>query len=119
MTVRECYMAMESDYDEILSRLGNDERIQKFLAKFLNEKSYVLLCSSLEEKNMEEAFRAAHTLKGISQNLSFAPLINSVGLLVEKLRNRTEYGEDIEPLFALVKADYEKISAGIRSLLEE
>ena len=119
MTVRECYVAMGASYDEILGRLANDDRIKKFLGKFLNEKSFELLCSSLEERNMEEAFRAAHTLKGVSQNLAFTPLVKSVSALTEVLRNRTEYGDDIVPLLQQVKEDYDKTFSMISDLLEE
>ncbi len=119
MTVRECYVAMGASYDEILSRLVNDDRIKKFLGKFQNEKSFELLCSSIEERNMEEAFRAAHTLKGVSQNLAFTPLVKSVSALTEQLRNRTEYGDDIEPLLQQVKEDYNNTLSTINSLLAE
>ena len=64
MTVKECYDAMGADYEDVFARLRKDERIQKFLLKVMNDKSYDLLCSSLESGDMAEAFRAAHTLKG-------------------------------------------------------
>ena len=70
MTVKECYEIIGANYEEVESRLRTEERIKKFLLKVLNDKSYDLLCDSIKQKNMEEAFRAAHTLKGISQNLS-------------------------------------------------
>ncbi len=119
MTVRECYAAMGASYEEIVGRLANDDRIKKFLGKFLNEKSFELLCSSLEERNMEEAFRAAHTLKGVSQNLAFTPLVKSVSVLTEQLRGREAYGEELEPLLQQVKEDYDKTFSLISSLLEE
>ena len=119
MTVRECYVAMGASYDEILGRLANDDRIKKFLGKFQNEKSFELLCSSIEERHMEEALRAAHTLKGVSQNLAFTPLVKSVSALTEQLRNRTEYGDDIEPLLQQVKEDYNNTLSMINSLLAE
>lgn len=68
---------------------------------------------------MEEAFRAAHTLKGVSQNLAFTPLVKSVSALTEQLRNRTEYGDDIEPLLQQVKEDYNNTLSMINSLLAE
>ena len=66
MTVKECYEIIGANYEEVESRLRTEERIKKFLLKVLNDKSYDLLCDSIKQKNMEEAFRAAHTLKGIS-----------------------------------------------------
>ncbi|WP_434309959.1 Hpt domain-containing protein [Hominifimenecus sp. rT4P-3] len=118
MTVKECYDAMGADYEDVAGRLRTDERIQKFLLKVLNDPSYALLCSSLEEKNIEEAFRAAHTLKGISQNLSITILYHSASVLSDVLRDRHEYGEDIEPAFQQVKVDYERVTSSIRMLQE-
>ena len=43
MTVKECYEKMGADYDSVMGRLRKDERVQKFLLKFLNDKSYELL----------------------------------------------------------------------------
>ena len=116
MTVKECYDFMGGDYEDVMGRLRKDERVQKFLLKFLDDKSYGLLCSSLEEKNMDEAFRAAHTIKGVCQNLSITNLYHSSSKLSERLRNGQAYGEDIEPLLEQVKADYEKVIDSIGKL---
>ena len=35
MTVRECYEKMGANYDGVLSRLGNEMLIRKFVIKFL------------------------------------------------------------------------------------
>ena len=48
--------------------------------------SFSQLQSTLEEKNVEEAFRAAHTLKGVAQNLGFTPLYEATATLTEVLR---------------------------------
>lgn len=118
MTIKECYDLMGGDYEDILSRLMNDQMIAKFLPKVLNDQSYELLCRSLEEKNMQEAFRAAHTLKGICQNMSLTRLCNSVSLLTEQLRGREEYGEDVLPFLDKVKEDYVHTYECIRKFLE-
>lgn len=119
MTVKECYDLMGADYDDVISRLMNDKMVEKFLPKVISDQSYALLCSSLEEKNVKEAFRAAHTMKGVCQNMSLTRLKDSVSLLTEQLRDREEYGEDISPLAAQVKEDYIHTCECIRRLLEE
>ncbi len=106
MTVKECYEKMGADYDSVMGRLRKDERVQKFLLKFLNDKSYELLCSSMEANDMNEAFRAAHTIKGVCQNLSLDPLYESASVLAERLRDGQEYAEDVEILVEQVKKDY-------------
>ena len=77
MTVKECYEAMGGDYEDVMRRLRKDERVEKFLMKVLDDKSFQLLTDSMEAQNMDEAFRAAHTLKGICQNLSLNRLYGS------------------------------------------
>lgn len=116
MTVQECYAAMGADYDDVISRLRTDERVTKFLLKILNDGSFTLLTDSIAAKNMEEAFRAAHTLKGVAMNLSLTRLYHSAGPLTEALRGRSEYGAELEPLYAQVKEDYEHTMACIRAL---
>ena len=82
----------------------------------MNDKSYDLLCSSLESGDMAEAFRAAHTLKGVCQNLSLTPLYKSAAVLSDRLKEQTEYGSDIEPMLDRVREDYERTISCIREL---
>ncbi len=107
MTVRECYEEMGGNYEDVLSRLRTDERIVRFLGKVASDESFALLCKSIEEKNMEEAFRAAHTLKGICLNLSITKLQESASRLTEALRGKTEYNPAVLPLLEEVRKDYE------------
>ena len=116
MTVEKCYEVMKGDYKDALSRLITDERIKKFLVKLLSDNSFTQLCDAMEKKNMEEAFRAAHTLKGVSKNLSLTALAYSSSNLTEALRDRSEYGEDLEELLKKVKKDYALTIACIQML---
>ena len=75
MTLQECYARLGGDYEDVLGRLRSERLIQKFIIKFLDDGNFDLLCSSVESGDVSEAFRAAHTIKGMCQNLSFtAPL---------------------------------------------
>ena len=106
MTVRECYEAMGADYEDVAGRLRTEKKNKKFVLKLLNDKSYDLLISSIESGDMKEAFRAAHTLKGVCQNLSVTKLYHSASELADRLRDGQEYGEDVAPLLEQVKKDY-------------
>ena len=112
MTLKECYAAMEGDYDEVFSRLRKDERIQKFVMKFLDDKSFDELKAAVEAGDLETAFRAAHTLKGVTQNLSFAKLFNCTNKLTELLRG----GQMDEALYKQVEESYHQTIAAIREL---
>ena len=52
--------------DEALERfMGNEAMLERYLQKFLSEKSYVMLRDSLASNDWEVAGRAAHTLKSV------------------------------------------------------
>ena len=77
MTIQECYAALGGDYQEVLGRLCSEALVRRFVGKFLSDQSFQLLDTALSAGNYEEAFRAAHTLKGVTQNLSFTKLYQS------------------------------------------
>lgn len=116
MTLKECYDAIGGGYEEVMGRLRTEERVKKFVFKFLADKSFATLAAALEEGNGEEAFRAAHTLKGVSQNLSLNQLYESSHRLTEELRGGM--GAGAGSLFEQVKTDYEAASAAIKTLQE-
>ena len=101
MTLQECYAAMEGDYQDALGRLRSDRLVQKFVLKFLADGSYDLLTQSMEEENYAEAFRAAHTIKGVCQNL------------------RNGFTPEAIPLTERVKADYRQTMAAIQAFQKE
>lgn len=113
MTLQECYAALEGSCDEVLGRLRSEALVQKFVIKFLADPSYELLCTSMEAKNYEEAFRAAHTLKGVCQNLSFAKLYASSAQLCEALRDG--FHPEAPALKPQVDADYRQTADAIRA----
>ncbi len=116
MTLKECYEAIGANYEEVIGRLRSERLVQKFTLKFLEDKSLELLKQSLEEENYEEAFRAAHTIKGICQNLSFDRLLASDAVLTEALRDGK--GPDVDSLAKQVFLDYEQTVSGIRAFQE-
>lgn len=116
MNLKECYDAMDANYDDVMRRLGSEERITRFLSKILEDKSFLLLCNSMKAGNYEEAFRAAHSIKGICMNLGLTPLQESSSALTENLRDGKP-DKDTVPLLERTMKDYEKIAAAIRTLL--
>lgn len=87
MTLQECYTVIGGEYKDVVARLGSDRLVQKFMLRFLDDHSYELFRTSMNEKNYEEAFRAAHTIKGICQNLSFTRLLKSSSEMSDALRH--------------------------------
>lgn len=116
MTLQECYAAMGGDYAGVTSRLPTERMVQKFVLKFLNDGSYDLLVRSMEAGNYEEAFRAAHTIKGVCSNLAFNVLGKSSSELSEALRHG--YTPEADGLADQVKEDYRKTTDAIRAFQE-
>ena len=83
---------MGADYEGVLGRLRSEVLIKKFAKKFLDDGSFRSLKDNLAQKNGEEAFRAAHTLKGVCQNLGFTNLYQPAYELTEVLRAGTLEG---------------------------
>ena len=114
MTIRECYGELGLDFDAVLSRLVNEKLVQKFALKFLDDPSFQNLKDALDSKDVETAFRAAHTLKGVCLNLGFDNLYKASFDITEKLRGRDTEG--CEELFAKVEKQYNKTAEAIRML---
>ena len=76
----------------------------------------------LWKREYKEAFRAAHTLKGVSQNLSFKELGQVSGEITEALRGieeKTISREQCLELLEKVEKAYEKTAGMIRKMCEE
>lgn len=116
MTLRECYAAMGGDYEDAIGRLRGERLVQKFVLRFLSDGSYDLLRRSMEEKDYEEAFRAAHSMKGICQNLALSRLQDSSGRLCESLRGG--YAPEAAALMEETEADYRRTVDAIRAFQE-
>lgn len=67
----------------------------------------------------KEAFRAAHTIKGICQNLSLTELYQSAAQLSDRLRDRREYDTDLEGLLEQLDKDYTYALSCIGALTDE
>lgn len=112
MTLEECYAAMGGNYADAIGRLRSERMIQKFILKFPKDESYNLLCRSWDSKDYQEAFRAAHTIKGICQNLSITRLGNSAARLTDALRGG--WTPEADALVEEVKRDYQDTVGAIQ-----
>ena len=117
MTLQDCYDALGGDYADVSARLHSERLVQKFVLKYLDDRSFDLLCTAMAEKNYEEAFRAAHTIKGICQNLSFTNLLDSSSHLSEALRHG--WTPEADRLVEQVKTDHLAVTAAIQAFQEK
>ena len=119
MTIQECYQKLGGDFAQVEKRLPSISLIKKFITKFLDDGSFSELCRAMESGQRQEAFRAAHTLKGVSANLGFDRLQASAGRLTELLRPETDaIPDDAASLLEEVRLDYEATVSAIRTCLD-
>lgn len=86
MTIEECYEKMGANYQDVIKRLPSEAMIKKFALKFREDTSFQELETALNEKQVDIAFRAAHTLKGVCMNLGFNHLYKPSFDITESLR---------------------------------
>ena len=116
MTMQECYEAIGGNYEAVLGRLHSEALIRRFALKFLEDQSYIQLKQALKNKNYEDAFRSAHTLKGVCQNLSFDRLYEASHELTELLRDRTGEQPGIPEAMEKVTEVYEMTMEEIKKM---
>ena len=113
--IKEFYEKINGNYEVALSRMQNDERIKKYLDFFLMDESYKGLEEGMSSNDVEVAFRGAHTLKGVCQNMAFTALSTVVEQITEELR-----AKDIEKAkltFKKVEEEYKKVIDEIHKIM--
>lgn len=115
MTLEVFYNTIGSDYNAVLTRMCNSEKIlEKFVRKFLNDKTAGELFAAFESADYETAFRMAHTLKGLCANLGLDKLLKSSSELTEALRDTV--ADNAPELMAQVRADYDMTIGALSQL---
>lgn len=95
--------AFGANTEEGLARCMENEALYlKLVGVMLADKNFDKLRSAIESGNLDEAFEAAHALKGALGNLALTPLYEKAASLTEFLRNRAEadYGGLVSDLLA-------------------
>lgn len=88
--------------DEALSRLmGNESFYLMLIPKVFDDKNFEALSSGIAEGNLDKAFEAAHSLKGVLGNLELTPILKPVIEITELLRHREQidYTPYLEEIF--------------------
>ena len=116
MTIKEIFAVTGSDYEDVIKRFGSEALVRKFVLKFTDDPSFGDLKEALHDGRTNDAFRAAHTLKGICINLGFSALYRPTADLTEILRGGTLDGS--EELFDAVSAEYTGLISAISEIDE-
>lgn len=76
------------DYADAMDRFGDNEALYKRLAgKFTADTHFAELEEALECNDIDAAYRAAHSLKGVAGNLSFSQLYQLASIVSKALEN--------------------------------
>lgn len=79
MNLEEFYAQIGGDYADTLQRLCNENMVKKFVKKYQDDPTCADLHNAALQQDWEAAFRGAHTLKGVAQNLGFERLYQVSG----------------------------------------
>lgn len=109
-----------SNYIDVADAAGRfmnkDSIYKKFLFRFPEEKGFGELFDKLENGTTEEAFRAAHTMKGLAANLSLKSVNAVLVPMTEVLRaGERPQKEQVEEL----KQAYEETLTVVAKIREE
>lgn len=117
MTLQECYDQMNGSYSDARSRLMMDSMIERFMIKFLDDKTMDGLRQAVQAGDIAVSFREAHTLKGVAANLAFTGLQQAASELTEQLRPQKAHADP--RLLAKVEDAYRKTVDAIRAYQAE
>lgn len=114
-TLEQAYHELGADYEGVTTRLMGDALVARFVGKFFEDENFVKLGEALAAQDVKAAFMAAHTLKGVCQNLGFDNLYAPSSELTELLRAGSLEGAD--KLYAKVAAEYHRTEEVLKPCL--
>ena len=105
MELKEFCIKLEIDYTNMISKFGNNEMLyNRFLKKFLEDKTYSELEIAMEKENYNDIEKTAHTLKGVSANLGITRLYKLSDELVKLVR--TKQYENLTKTYEKLREEY-------------
>ncbi|MGI6200075.1 MAG: Hpt domain-containing protein [Christensenellales bacterium] len=115
---RERFEAYGGDYEATMGRfMGNEALYRRLLPMLFEDDSFSKLKAALIAGDLEGAFQAAHTLKGVTGNLGLTPLYAAICQIVEPLRRR-DPDADYPAMSQAIADEFDKV-ARLRRQLEE
>ena len=105
--------AYGADVPRVMDRFAGDEELYRScLGILMEDPGFARLGEALEAGRYDEAFREAHTLKGVVGNMGLPALFEAVCQLVEALRYKA-YSHLAEQ-YKAVLAERERVSGLLR-----
>ena len=114
MTLEEFYCLAGGSAAETAPRMGGADATRRFLRLFPLDDSFPMLAAALERGDVQNAFRAAHTLKGVAANLGLERLRALASDMTECLRRGELSGAQAR--LAETEAAYRQVLAALEEL---
>lgn len=92
--------------------MENESLYIKFLLRFKEDENFRDMQNYFKNGEVEEAFKSAHTLKGLLANLGLDSIMQSVNMITEKLRNGS--AEGVKDLMEQAEEEYNIILEVLR-----
>lgn len=89
--------------------MGNESFYIMLVSTVIKDNKLEELEKSIEEKDYNKAFEAAHALKGMLSNLSLDPITKPISEMTELLRSRTD--TDYSSMLGEAKKQMENLKA--------
>lgn len=106
---RTIFEAYGGEYDQTMMRFADNEDLYlRLLGMLMQDPNMATLDTALKGGDLETAFAAAHTLKGVAANMGLTPLLTAVGAIVEPLRARQADAE-YPALYCDIAREFERV----------
>lgn len=116
-STREILEKMQVDIPSTMQRFVDNEAFYlRMLGKFEKDGTFEALKAHVAQEDYGEAFKDAHTLKGLSANLGLGIMERDIVDLTEMLRNEPFDRDQIQRLYERVAVEYQMCVESIRSL---
>lgn len=114
MDMRKLYSSMGVEYDDVLALLRKEDRIKLYFTQMMTDPSFDELEQAMAKREFPTAFKAAHTIKGMSMNLMVKPLSEASIALVECLRSETVDESEAASLYARLREQHDLLSSQMK-----
>lgn len=106
---REIFEAYGADYEITMERfMGSEKMYLECLNMLFDDENMQNLEKALRSSNLQNAFEAAHTLKGVAGNMGLTHLYNAICTIVELLRKKEKRNDYLE-LYEAIRLEFQKV----------
>ena len=120
MKIEKLYKDLEKwgcDVPGAKERFDDDELFATCINLFLEDENLKKLNEEIENNDCQEAFNAAHTIKGVSANLGLTPIYDAVSDVVQELRE--DKLESSRALIPKLNSEMEKMIEIVKDCQDE